>query len=112
MAAHVSTQQIVDYIKTRKKISVDGVIYDKFGIDDTNFTVDKYVFPLDYFDIGGMDPNSIFLVALDHEYHRVQCHDENNVTLNHPEWTIEPFDGDRIRNRNVSVIAKKTPFNK
>jgi hypothetical protein len=112
MAAHISTKQVVDYIKTVKKVSVDGIIYEKVTIDDTNITIDKHVFPLDYFDIGGMDPNSLILVGTDHEFHRVQFHDENNVTLNHPEWEIEAFDGDRVRNRNVSVIASNTKFTK
>jgi hypothetical protein len=112
MAAHISTQQIIDHIKTVKKISVDGIIYDNFTVDNKNLTVDKHTFPLDYFDIGGMDPNSLILVGTDHEYHRVQLHDENNVTLNHPAWKLEEFDGTKLRNRDISVIASKTKFTK
>jgi hypothetical protein len=112
MTAHISTDQIVNYIKTVKKVSVDGIIYDNFTVGDKALVVDKFNFPFDYFDVGGMDPNSLVLVGVDHEFHRVQFHDENNVTLNHPEWNLEEYDFGKVRNTDIIAIARKTKFDK
>lgn len=113
MTAHVSTKQIIDYIKIANRISVDGVIYKTFTVTDTEIVVDKYTFPIDYFDVGGMDPNSLILIDSGHEWRRVQFHDENNVTLNHPKWEdLEPFDITRVKNSEIVAIANQTNFNK
>jgi hypothetical protein len=112
MAHHVSTKQILEFIKTAKKISVDGIIYENFSLDDTNITVDKHVFPLDWFDAGGMDYNSLILIDTSHEWRRVQMHDENDVTLTHPPYDGEPYDITRVRHSDLISIANQTQFNK
>lgn len=112
MASHVSTKQIIEYIQTVAKLSVDGVIYSEYKITDTNIIVDKYTFPLEYFDIGGMDPNSLILIDTSHSWRRVQFHDANNVTLNHPDWSIEEYDDARVKNKEIIAIANQTKFDK
>ena len=112
MANHVSTQQIVDFLKTVKKLSVDGVIYENFSVGETAIVVDKYTFPIDWFDAGGMDKNSLALVDTTHEWRRIQMHDENNATLDHPDYAFEPYDISKVRHSDIVAIANQTPFNK
>lgn len=112
MAVHISTQQVVDHIKTAKKISVDGIIYEDITFNTTNFKVDEYIFPYDYFDIGGMDHNSLILVDKSHAWRRVQFHEADGTTINHPTWKSEEYDNALVRNREIVAIANQTKFTK
>lgn len=105
MSHHISTQQVVNYLNTKvNKLSVDGIIYDSFSIDDKELNVGSFIFPLEYFDIAGMDPNSFIFVSHDHSYHRIQCHDDKNVTLKHPEWTLEDYDATKVKHKDMLTI--------
>lgn len=102
MAAHVSTKQIIAHIQSAAAVSVEGEIFKNITVDDKNLIVGTYVFPLDYFDIGGMNRESIALVDQDGVVRHIMMLGEDGLRVEHPQWDHEPYDSSRVRNRHVS----------
>ena len=101
MAQHISTDQIIKHIKTASSISVGGVIYDKITVDQTNLTIGDIVFPLDFFDVAGINPHTIILVDKDHTYRDIMLLDNTGYKMDHPKWEIEEYDPKRVRNSHI-----------
>lgn len=102
MAAHVSTKQIIAHIQSAAAVSVEGEVFKNIKVDDTNLTIGTYVFPLDYFDVGGMNRETIALYDQDGVMRHLMMLGEDGLRVEHPEWDHEPYDANRVRNRHVS----------
>jgi len=101
MTAHVSSTQILDHIKTATSISVEGKVFDKITVTDTKVSIGPYTFLIDHFDIGGLSPQTIVLMDTDGEYRHLMLLGEDDTRLDHPDWSIEQYNPEKIRNHHL-----------
>jgi hypothetical protein len=101
MTAHVSNTQILDHIKTATSISVEGKVYDKITVTDTKVSIGPYNFLIDHFDIGGLSPQTIVLMDTDSVYRHLMLLGEDDLRIEHPDWSIEQYDPTKIRNHHL-----------
>jgi len=103
MARHISTKEILDHFRTATAASVNGTIYKNIVIDDEKLTIGPWEFPLDYFDIGGINPHTIQLMDKDQEYHDIMLLGKDGYKLDHPKWNHEPYDPYKLRNADLAA---------
>jgi hypothetical protein len=101
MATHISTNQVLDHIKTAKSVSVDGEIFKTITVDNDNLIIGPIKFPLNLFDIGGMNPTSMYLMDSDHKLRLIMLLGEDGFKINHPKWVIEKYDQTKIKNHHL-----------
>lgn len=101
MARHINTTQVIDHFKKAHAASVDGSIYKKIIADDTNLTIGPVVFPLDFFDIGGVNPHTFILMDSDHKYHDIMLLKQDGYKMDHPDWDTEEYNGEKVRNHRL-----------
>ena len=67
-------------------------------IDDVNLTIGPMVFPIDYFDIGGMSNYVFKLYGTDDKYHEIMLLGKDGLKLPAPtDWTLEPYDPSKLK---------------
>lgn len=109
MTAHVPTKQIVDHILSVYAVRVDGQVTEIIELDDTHLTLGGYKFELDKFDVAGLNPTSVILLDESLQYHNIECIDENENVLNHPDWTTEEYEPHRVRNNKLRSLSAPPP---
>jgi hypothetical protein len=101
MALHISSDQVVDYLLSATSISVDGQVYKTFSKDSDSFIIGPVKLPLTYFDIGGLNSTMIILMDYDKKLRKVMALGKDGLVIPFPEWTTEPYDPEKVRNRHL-----------
>jgi len=102
MARHISTKDILEHFKSAFGASVNGTIYKTITVDDKNLTIGPIVFPLDYFDIGGVNHHTFHLMDSEQKYHDIMLLKKDGYKMDHPSWKSEEFQPERIRNQHLT----------
>lgn len=98
---HISTKQILEHFKKAGGASVNGTIYKKITVDDEFLHIGPLKFPLDYFDIGGINPHTFQLMDSDKKYHDIMLLKEDGYKLDHADWDHEEYKPEKIRNLHL-----------
>lgn len=98
---HIPTDQILNHFKTATAASVNGTIYKKITVDDEFLTIGPIKFPLDYFDIGGINRHSFQLLDSDKQYRDIMLLKEDGYKLDHPAWDHEEYLPEKVRNLHL-----------
>jgi hypothetical protein len=102
MSAHISTKTILAHVLTAPAASVDGDVYKTISADSEFLMIGPVKFPLNYFDIGGMNRDSMVLMDTDNKWHNVMLLGKDGQKLDHPNWEIEAYEPAKIRNHHLN----------
>lgn len=101
MARHIPTSQVLDHVKTATSISVDGQVFNNITVDNEFLTVGTIKFPLDLFDIGGMNTTTMVLMDSDKNYRTLMLLGPDGFNIDHPDWETEEYLASKLRNNNL-----------